>query len=603
MENSINTLPVQKNLEDLINEQNLLIFDEENWVWKDLWKISEVTYSYDEQTGINTTLFVKAWKLDLEFYKKSDDILKERLLKKSKYVLINTLNKKKTQIQTAKDEIALFEIFSQEEIDNDLKDIFINSLNEKNDFLDYCLNAIDFELEKAWIVSWLSKEKELEIEKKQKKLDEELFWWNIKDNPEETILAYESIYNKYIVNKNKLSKEEQIRFESYLSKIKLPKWYKYDSEKIEKNKPKLIVWDFLDLDIPKSDYILWFNILVEALEKLEHIVESNDSAKSISDGPKWVQFPTSEKFNHIKMLRFFLLWNHEIETHNITDYNSKQLLGNLRGANSTEKDEWVAMLMEQLFKYGKELYKIDEDQDQIIDIEKIQINSYFTKTLMWELLNNDELLDFLELSEKIDPDVISPIDRYNRLKRNNKLGVQHKDTTYTRWLLKAIKQINLFIKSKWKEWINPEDLFLWKISFDETSKLKKIKNVKENSWKKIEILKPLFISDAVYFSINQRLNWKEWRINSEWFYEYLKDKYPIFNFTKQQVKEISYTTKRNVNWIVNIMLKNIWESNLNSIWENKKQTNKVLLNIISDQYRPKIEKVKNRMHPSRKNAA
>jgi hypothetical protein len=222
---------------------------------------------------------------------------------------------------------------------------------------------------------------------------------------------------------------------------------------------------------------------------------------------------------------------------------------------------------------------------------------------MWELLNNDELLDFLELSEKIDPDVISPIDRYNRLKRNNKLGVQHKDTTYTRWLLKAIKQINLFIKSKWKEWINPEDLFLWKISFDETSKLKKIKNVKENSWKKIEILKPLFISDAVYFSINQRLNWKEWRINSEWFYEYLKDKYPIFNFTKQQVKEISYTTKRNVNWIVNIMLKNIWESNLNSIWENKKQTNKVLLNIISDQYRPKIEKVKNRMHPSRKNAA
>jgi hypothetical protein len=32
MENSINTLPVQKNLEDLINEQNLLIFDEENWV-------------------------------------------------------------------------------------------------------------------------------------------------------------------------------------------------------------------------------------------------------------------------------------------------------------------------------------------------------------------------------------------------------------------------------------------------------------------------------------------------------------------------------------------------------------------------------------------
>ena len=602
MENSINTLPVQKNLEDIINEQNLLIFDEENWVWKDLWKISEVTYSYDEQTWINTTLFVKLWKLDLEFYKKANNFLKERLLKKSKYVLINTINKKKTQIQTAKDKITLFEIFSQEEINNDLKDIFINSLNEKNDFLDYCLNGINFELEKTWINSWILEEEEIEIEKTQEKLDKKLFWWNIKDNPEEIILAYESVYTNYIINKNKLSKIEQIKFESYLSKIKLPKLYKYDFKKIKKNKPKSIVWDFLDLDIPKSDYILWFNILVEALEKLEHIVESNDSAKSISDGPKWVQFPTSEKFNHIKMLRFFLLWNHEIETHNITDYNSKQLLGNLRGSNSTEKDEWVAMLMEQLFKYWKELYKIDEDWDLIIDINKIQINSYFTKTLMWEILNNDELFNFLELSEIIDPDVISPIDRYNRLKRNNKLGVQHKDTTYTRWLLKAIKEINLFIKSKWKRWINPEDLFLWKISFNETSKLKNIKKYKEKKWKKIEILKPLFISDAVYYSIDKKLNWKGSKINSEWFYKYLKNKYPIFNFTKQQIKEISYTTKRNVNWIVNIMLKNIWENNLDNIWKNRKQTNKVLMNIISEQYRPKIEKVKNRMHHSRKNA-
>jgi len=30
-----------------------------------------------------------------------------------------------------------------------IKSIFINSLNEKSDFLDYCLNAIPFEIEKA----------------------------------------------------------------------------------------------------------------------------------------------------------------------------------------------------------------------------------------------------------------------------------------------------------------------------------------------------------------------------------------------------------------------------------------------------------------------
>jgi hypothetical protein len=58
MNNSVNTFSAQKNLEDLINEQSLLIFDEENWVGKDLWKIAEVTYSYDTKTNLNTTLFV-----------------------------------------------------------------------------------------------------------------------------------------------------------------------------------------------------------------------------------------------------------------------------------------------------------------------------------------------------------------------------------------------------------------------------------------------------------------------------------------------------------------------------------------------------------------
>jgi hypothetical protein len=59
MPNSVNTSSAKQKLENIINEQNFLIFDEENWVNKDLWKIAEVTYSFDEKTNINTTLFVK----------------------------------------------------------------------------------------------------------------------------------------------------------------------------------------------------------------------------------------------------------------------------------------------------------------------------------------------------------------------------------------------------------------------------------------------------------------------------------------------------------------------------------------------------------------
>jgi hypothetical protein len=509
------------------------------------------------------------------------------------------LEEKKELIEKALSEVKWVVI--ENSFETDIIDIFVNSLEEKESFIKYCLKSLPFELEKAWIDLWLTKEKEESIEEEIKVYDKILFWWDIKDNPEETRLSYEYILEKYNSDRKKLNSDEQKRFEWYLSKITpyLPEWYEYKA----KHKPKLIAWDFLNVNIPREDYILWFNILVEALEKLEHIVESNETAKSISDGPKWVQFPTWDKFNFMNILRFSKLANHEIETHNITDYNWKQIIWNMRWEKSTEKDEWVAMLMEQLFMYWKELYKTDKDWDQIIDIDKIQINSYFTKTLMWEILDNDELLDFLKLSEKIDPDVIQPQERYDRLKRNNKLGVQHKDTTYTRWLFKAIEEINKYIKSNWKLWIAPEDLFLGKISFDETHKLKNIKDAREKSGEKIEIIKPLFISDTVYYIVNEKLEWREWNINWKGFYKYLEDKYPIFNFTKQQLKEVSNTTKRNVYWIVNIMMKNISEHQLNSIWSTTKQTNKIILDIVWEQYKPKIENVRSKMHPNRKNAA
>lgn len=597
MENSINQSPNQKKLEDLINEENLIIFDEKNWIGKDLWKISEVTYSYDEKTKINTTLFVVWWELNLEEYKNADRVTKQLLILHAQKTLEKRLHDKKAQIKSALQEVELLWILTQDQIEIDKRSIFVNSLNEKNDFLDYCLNAIQFEIEKAWFISTLNTEEELQIENKQKELDTKLFWWNIKDKPEEVILAYEYIIEKYIKNKGKLTIEQQERFEWYLNKVKpyLPIWYIH----IAKIKPKIIEWDFLDLDISKPDYILSFNILVEALEKLEHVVESNKDVKSISDWPRWVQFPTTEKFDNMKMLRFFKLGSHEIETHNITDYNWKQLIGNMRGAFSTEKDEWVAMLMEQLFMYWNELYKTDEFWNQIIDINKVQINSYFTKTLMWELLHDDvELKDFLEISEIIDPDVISPLDRFNRLKRNNKRWVQHKDTTYTRWLFKAIEEINKFIVSKWKQWINPEDMFLGKISFSETEKLKRIKQTKEAKWDTVEIIRPLFISDAIYFIINEKLKWEEWNITGESFYKYLQEKYPIFDFSREQISQVSHQTKRNVYWIVNIMLKNIDENNIKKIDKN----NKWAVNSIHNKSKFWIEPIKNKMQPNRKNA-
>ena len=625
MDNSINTSPeanAKNTLEAFIKEYSDLIFDEEIWKEKELWKIAEVTYSYiyDEQKNkLNTTLFISLWELDINKYNNSDLSEKKVLLLNSKKKLEKILLEKKKLIKEALTEIKKVDILNKKEVESDLREIFINSLLEKNLLIDYCLNWLDFELEKAWLNMEINLEKQYELQKKQIEIDKKLFWWYIKDNPEESKLAYEYIYEKFIENKDKLTSLEIKRLSEYLNKIKkyLPKWYKFQ----KKEKPKQITWDFLNINIPRKDYIFSFNALIESLKKLEHIAESNEEVKSISDWPKKVQFPTWEKYNSMNMLRFFKLGNHEFETHSITDYNSHQLIWNIRWAWSTEKDEGLAMLMEQLFIYWNNLYKkeisINWKEVYIIDIDKIQINSYFTKTLMWEILNNDELIDFLEIVEKFDPDVSNFKDRFDRLKRNNKFWVQHKDTTYTRWLLKAINQINTYILSEWLKWINPEDLFLWKVSFKETEKLKNILKKKEKQGKSIEIVKPLFISDTVYFIIKEKLEWnawditiKKWNISWEKFYKYLKDKYKIFDFTKEEINTISYKTKRNIYWILNVMLKNIWKSNIEQIQSKHKKINTQILKkskipalkILDTNYDKKIEKVKNKMHPRRRNA-
>ena len=628
MENSINTSPesnASRTLEAFIEEYSSLIFDEESWQKKEIWKIAEVTYSYvyeewDKINKLNTTLFVSWGWLNINEYYKADKEWKKTLILTARKNLEKILKEKKQLIKEALDEIKTVDSLNKAEVETDIREIFINSLIEKNRLIDYCLNWLDFEIEKAWIEININLEKQEEIQKQQSELDKKLFGWDIKDNPQESVLAYEYIYEKFIDNKHILNSLEIKRLENYLSKIEnnyLPKWYKF----LRKEKPKQIIWDFLEVQIPRHDYIFSFNALIESLKKLKHIAESNEQVKSISDWPNKVQFPTWDKYNFMNLLRFFKLGNHEFETHSVTDYNSTQLIWNIRWAWSTEKDEWVAMLMEQIFMYGDSLYKKEKNIDwelvDIIDIDKIQINSYFTKTLMWEILNNDELIDFLEIVEKFDPDVSNFKDRFDRLKRNNKFWVQHKDTTYTRWLLKAINEINTYILSKGLKWIAPEDLFLGKVSFKETQNLKNIKEAKEKKWEQIEIIKPLFISDAVYFIINEKLEWEMWDItikkwNTSWekFYKFLKNKYKIFNFSKEEINTISYETKRNVYWIVNIMLKNIWKHNIEKIQSKRKifntqiidQLKKPAIKILDTHYDIKIKKVRNKMHHSRRNA-
>jgi len=403
-------------------------------------------------------------------------------------------------------------------------------------------------------------------------------------------MSYEYLYGIFLKKRKKFTHDELSRYQSYLDKIKifLPTKYQF----IKKEKTPKITGAYLNYDLQRADYILAFNMLIDAFWKMHHIVKSDKSAGSISDGPEWIYFPMNEKFNTITIERFFKLWMHEIETHSVTDHNSQKILWNLRGSNSTKKDEWAAILMEQVFLYGRNLYTKTPNGKLIFDISKIQINGYFSKTLMWEILESDEFMDFLELSEIIDPDIIPPRERFKRLKRNNRSGVQHKDTTYTRWLLQAIEEINEYILSDGNKWINPWDLFIWKISFEETSKFKKLQNYLEKNGNYFDDLRPIFVSDAVYYVIEKKLQWLEEHINPKDFIEHLEYKYPLFDFIKDLDVEIYFKTNSRIMWIANVLLQIISNKKVANIFESAddKQKN-ILEKILKTQYQPLINDV------------
>lgn len=598
--NQLRTEHNPKNISDVINYYNLLIFDEKIWKAKWLWKIAEVTYSYDKNTNINETLFVNVWGLDLVKFIKSDEKHKLILLKKSKQNVEKIIQEKISLINEVLLKLQEAEFNNWNEAELLEKEIFESAVVEKLNLLEYCLISLDFEAEKAGLDLGISDEEIHLLEQNIANIDAQLYGGFIKDNESEIVIAYEYLYGTFLHKRKLFNNEEMQKYAFYLDKLKnyLPKNYQF----IKKPQTLKIQGAYLEYDLQRVDYILAFNMLIDAFGSMHHIVRSDMNAWSISDGPEGVYFPMNEKFNTITIERFFKLWMHEIETHSVTDHNSRAILGNLRWSNSTKKDEGTAILMEQLFLYGRNILTKNSEWELRIDSSKLQINGYFWKTLMWEILSNENFKEFLELSEIIDPDIIPPAERYKRLKRNNRDWVQHKDTTYTRGLLQAVKEINLYLDTQGNKGLSPEDLFVWKISFEETHKFKKLKELKAQAWEKIENLKPIFVSDAVHYVIEKKLQWLDDHINPNDFLEHLQYKYPLLDFIQEIDTEIYFKKNSRILWISNVLLQIISNKKVQNIFESAddKQKN-ILEKIFQIQYQPMINDVHDDLALHRRN--
>lgn len=560
--NSKNIEKNNLNVNEFVSEMSNLIYDENIWWEQEMWKVAEVTYSYVQleenanKRTINTTLFHSLWNLQVDDLIALDEESKNIKIQAAYNIVESKLVNKSEQIKQIFPDIV--DLFSKANTNEKMMlEIFQWSLEEKLLFIEYGLNGLKYEGQKAGLDIKISAQAEQNIDNRQAEIDSLLFDGAVKDKPEEVIKCYEYIYNLYLEKKDSLDNTDKVKIEKYINKIKniLPEWYRY--VKPIKLEDTLKGFDNMD-EISQENYMKAFNLAIEWHPWLDYSATTSDSAKSISDWPDGYIVPTTEKFKKFKGSNWARLNSHENEIHNISDHNSQQLIGKIRWAWSIIKDEGVAMLMEMFLKFWNQLFIQDTEINKwIIDIKKVPIKGTFVRSLMWELIEDDEeLLDCFNALETIDTDNIESSSRVSRVRRSNKTQTQKKDTSYMRGLFKVVELINEHILSGGVSGLSFEDLMLWKVGFDDTLKLKAIKKEKEKNNEEVHLLSPLFLSDAVYYWYEEQIKWKE--ITWKWFYHYLQNKYPILNFSEQQILSQWYTTKKNVLAILELFKKNQW---------------------------------------------
>lgn len=384
--------------------------------------------------------------------------------------------------------------------------------------------GLPFEAQKAWLDSELSQD---QIEYKVQMIEEiesYLFGGNIIWNKTEAKDCYKYLFNLFSKENWILSNWEKYRFNSYLESLKVFIW---DNEDLNiAGKPPISLEDspLIDKLVDRSDYVEIFKLVFQIYWINKPIII--DERSSIYDREDALFIPSSQAYETLKLQRVLQLIQHEIETHYIIQDNNEKLLWNFRWWNNLLREEWVAMVSEWLL-FWKEL-------------TDFWVSKRFPMIFAWEMLCWEEYLDFVKLLCKMNWE--SNIEWiYLRRKRNYPLNyrwVQHKDTTYSRWIQKVIEYI--------REWNDLKDLFIGKLSFEDLNLGKNI--AVQNS---IKLKYPIFIWELILFV----LNWN--KLSKSSFQNYLKNKYPfVFEQIWDEVlklNELSFSNKKKLVEILKIL--------------------------------------------------
>lgn len=490
-----------------IDKVNKLLFD---WELDD---IIEVTYDYKDLWSwifLNNTLFQKfIW----ETFQDNIEELYEKTLSKLE-------NKRKIAFGFLHD-------LQQEEATLNKKMLILKwSLNYVVETLNFTIVWLVFEAEKAWYNHHLS---ESEVESKVQELEEiekKLFDGNVRDNQYEVDESYKVLHNLFRQSKSVLSQSEQKRFSYYLSQMKRNVSVDVMTNDNEKNTDsqteKLSI---LDKEVPRQDYIEIFRLVFEICNiNIPVIVEERDS---IYDWKDALHIPLSKIYETLPLEKVLWLITHEIETHYHIQGNNSKVIGNFRWWKNLQREDGVAMIMEWILK-GKK-------------IEDFWISDSIPMIYAWEIFVWEDLLDFLTILSKLKWIKKIGFLRRKRLYPLDYRWVQHKDTSYSRWIQKVIQYI--------KKWWDIKTLFIAKVFFEDLDLAKSI--IDSTQWLTLQY--PLFVAELLLFV----LSWNS--LNEEAFRKHLSKKYPFLEpkneIDNNTVSRLTFSTKKKIIEILDILQK------------------------------------------------
>lgn len=464
----------------------------------DLSDIIEVTYAYTQmgEYFLNRTLF--------------EDFIWEKFLEDGLFLYQKTQEKLERKIWEVQKYSKIFHNFDP----SPEREILLWMLESVRIILEMTQNSLPFEAIKAGFIPDLPLWEISERVAKNEMFETILFDGNIKNSLQESRESLALFLSLFQEKKEKLSSQEQENFLKYFEMVqkKLTETYGEIEIKTYKISQLYSSYDFLEKPVDRAMYKQIFE-KVFALYGLS-IPIIIEERSSIYDGEMALRFPNSPAYEYLKLGKVLALIQHEIETHYLIARNNQHVLGSFRGAKNLQREEWLAVFMEEVF-LGKK-------------IEKFWANGYASEILFGEILDGKDFQVFLQLLAKLKGEK-NALWVFLRRKRNYPFSyfwVQHKDASYGRGVKKVIDWI-----------VSGKDislLYAAKVSFEDIGNILLLQQQKN-----ISPQLPLFIAEMLLFLLMGN-NWSR-----EGFLAYFYEKYPFFqgisfleNFSFDQEKSV-----------------------------------------------------------------